>query len=244
MRRFLKNCFAVLLVALVSGSAHSPAHASAVEAEAVNGAASALVLIEYQREWLDAQGKLHSHFENKELLRASLANSALALAAARRAGIKIVHVGLRFTPGYPELGPDARYGLRKGIQTAQTFQMQSNTSEFVPPFAPLAGEFVVSGRTGSSAFAGSNLESYLRNNHITDLYIMGYATHVCVESTFRQAHDLGYNTTVISDATAAFNKQQQDYFIENIAGHFGRNIKAATFAAALADKDTRASNGR
>ena len=236
MLKNLKNYFVGLWLVVLTGSAYTPALAGNMAVETVDGASSALVLIEYQREWLDTQGKLHSHFENKELFRASLANSALALEAARKAGMNIVHVGLQFTPGYPELGQNSRYGLRKGIQMAQTFQQQSGACEFVPPFAPLVGEFVVSGRTGSSAFAGSNLDSYLRNNHITDVYIMGYSTHVCVESTFRQAHDMGYNTTVIIDATAAFNQQQQDYVADNIVPFFGRQMKAVAFAAALADK--------
>ena len=238
MRKNLRTYLTGLWLMVLTGGAYTPALAGTMVFEAVDGGSSALVLIEYQREWLDTQGKLHSLFDNKELFRASLSNSAMALDAARKAGMKVVHVGLRFAPGYPELGTDARYGLRRVIQTAQTFQAQSRASDFVPPFAPLASEFVVSGRTGSSAFAGSNLESYLRNNNITDLYLMGYATHVCVESTFRQAHDMGYNVTVISDATAAFNQEQQDYFINNIVHHFGRDMKAATFAATLTGKDT------
>jgi len=133
----------------------------------------------------------------------------------------------------PELGRDAKYGLRRAIQSAGSFPEGGRGSEFVPPFSPQAGEFVVSGRTGGSAFAGSNLESFLRNNGITQLYLMGYATHVCVESTFRQAHDLGYDATVVIDATSAFNRAQQDYFAKNIVHHFGHAMLAEEFAKML-----------
>ena len=60
-----------------------------------------------------------------------------------------------------------------------------------------------------------------------------HATHVCVESTFRQAHDLGYDTTVVIDATSAFNRAHQDYFAKNIVHHFGHALTAEEFAKML-----------
>jgi nicotinamidase-related amidase len=210
------------------------AKAASSDPAKIDKARSALVLIEYQRDWLDSDGKLRHLLEDEQLLNTSVERSKVALQAARQAGMTIVHVGLRFAPGYPELGRDAKYGLRKAIQTVGSFPDGGRGSEFVPPFTPLPGEFVAVGRTGGSAFAGSNLESFLRNNGITQLYLMGYATHVCVESTFRQAHDLGYDTNVILDATAAFNQAQQDYFAKNIVHHFGHAVSADDFAKLLA----------
>jgi nicotinamidase-related amidase len=58
---------------------------------------------------------------------------------------------------------------------------------------------------------------------------MGYALHVCVESTVRAAHDLGYEVIVIEDACSAFNKEQKQYFLESILHHFGSSIKAGDF---------------
>jgi nicotinamidase-related amidase len=226
----------VLALCTLAAGLHAPAaSAQAVPPEStrIDRSKSALVLIEYQRDWLDPDGKLRPLLEDEQLLRTSLERSQVALEAARKAGMVIVHVGLRFAPGYPELGRDAKYGLRRAIQRAGTFPEAGRGSEFVPPFSPQAGEFVTSGRTGSSAFAGSNLESFLRNNGVTQLFLMGYATHVCVESTFRQAHDLGYGTAVIIDATSAFNHEQQDYFAKNILHHFGRALTAEDFAKML-----------
>ena len=83
---------------------------------------SALILIEYQRDWLDEDGKLHSLLQDEQLLRTSLDSSKVALSAARKAGMTIVHVGLSFAQGYPELGRDAKYGLRKAIPAVGSFQ--------------------------------------------------------------------------------------------------------------------------
>jgi nicotinamidase-related amidase len=237
MNTLSKCALALLSLAALSGLAASGAQAAAADRTPIDRAKSALVLIEYQRDWLDPDGKLRHLLEDEQLMRTSVERSKVALDAARKAGMTIVRVGLRFAPGYPELGPDAKYGLRKAIQTVGSFPADGRGSEFPPPFAPLAGEFVVSGRTGGSAFAGSNLESYLRNNGITQLYLMGYATHVCVESSFRQAHDLGYDATVIVDATSAFSRVQQDYFAKNIVHHFGHSLSAEEFARKLSVGD-------
>ncbi len=69
----------------------------------------------------------------------------------------------------------------------------------------------------------------MRNNKIENLYLVGYATHVCVESTLRDAHEKGYNTYVLSDATSAFNKVQQDYFLSEIVHHFEEHLKTNEF---------------
>jgi nicotinamidase-related amidase len=100
---------------------------------------------------------------------------------------------------------------------------------------PRANERVVEGRTGASGFAGSNLESLLRNSGVETIYLMGYAAHVCVESTLRDAHDRGYNVVVLTDATAAFNRDQQRHFEEAVVHHFGRSLPTSAFVEGLAE---------
>ena len=97
---------------------------------------------------------------------------------------------------------------------------------FPEPFAPRRGEFVVAGRSGASVItnSNSNLDPYLRNNGIDHLYLLGFALHVCVESTLRHAHDLGYEVTVISDAAPAFTAQQQAHVIGQVVHQFGRSM--------------------
>ena len=230
MRPFQKTMLFIVLASLVFLT--RPARSSE-QPGSVDLGHSALVLIEYQRDWFDEDGKIHHLMKDKKLFENSVQHSKVALEAARRAGMTIVHVGLAFAPGYPELGRTARFGLRKAIPAVGSFPEGGKGSQFVPPFTPQSGEFVVSGRTGASAFAGSNLESFLRNNGITDLYLMGYATHVCLESTFRQAHDLGYAASVILDATAAFTQTQQDYFRDNVVHHYGHALTTPEFVSQL-----------
>ncbi len=193
---------------------------------------AALVLIEYQGDWLHDDGRINHLMKDRILFESSIERSKEALAAARAAGMRVVHVGLRFQPGHPELG-QAQYGLRAVIPKVGTFPADAPGSDFVEPFTPQEGEFVVQGRTGASGFAGSNLDSYLRNNAVETVYLMGYAAHVCLESTLRDAHDRGYNALVLTDATAAFNAAQQRHFEEDVIHHFGHGVPVAQFENAL-----------
>lgn len=58
---------------------------------------------------------------------------------------------------------------------------------------------------------------------------MGYSLRQCVESTLRNAHDLGYNTNVIYDASAAFTHEQQTSFLNDIAPFYGNAITTQDF---------------
>ncbi len=194
---------------------------------------SALVLIETQNEWMHAEGKLKKALvEDLEMLQTSATNIEKIVDYARKNYLKIIHVGLRFEKGYPELA-NGKSGLRKAIPNAGTFQINEFGSKFYETVKPAEGEFIATGRVGASGFTGSNLDAYLRNNKIENLYLAGYATHVCVESTLRDAHDKGYNTFVISDATSAFNRIQQDYFLNNIIHHFGEKVTTQDFLQLL-----------
>ena len=188
----------------------------------------ALILIECQNEWLSPKGKLQRLIEDKDMFDTSVKNIAKALEYARIKKIPIAHVGLRFQKGYPELA-NGKSGLNKAIPTFGTFPIDEFGSQFYEGFQPVEGEFVVMGRTGASGFSGSNLDIWLRNNNIEDVYLAGYATHVCVESTMRDAHDRGYNPVLLEDATAAFNRTQQNYVIHDIVHHFGQHLKTEKF---------------
>lgn len=57
----------------------------------------------------------------------------------------------------------------------------------------------------NSAFIGTDLEDRLRDQGITQVVIVGLTTIHCVSTTARMAGNLGFDTIVVSDATAAFD---------------------------------------
>ncbi|WP_269581354.1 cysteine hydrolase [Roseibium sp. Sym1] len=184
---------------------------------------TALVMIEFQREWLAPDGKLQAVVEDRSQFDAAVAAARTLLATARENGLAIAHAGLRFQEGYPELGSGG-FGLRKAIRTFRTFPASSPASDFADGFEPRENEFLVQGRAGSSAFAGSNLDIWLRNNRIDTVILAGFALHVCVESTLRAAHDLGYEAYVAEDATAAFTSPQRRHVLTHVVPHFGQAV--------------------
>lgn len=74
---------------------------------------------------------------------------------------------------------------------------------------PYAGELIFTKQV-NSAFIGTGLEQHLRSQNICRLVIVGLTTDHCVSTTTRMAGNLGFSTTLVSDATATFNRQGLD----------------------------------
>jgi nicotinamidase-related amidase len=117
-----------------------------------------------------------------------------AVDAARGAGLPVIHVGIGFRAGFPEINPRNR--IFGAIRNSGRFG--GDGLEFHPDVAPAAEGIVVTKRR-VSAFAGSDLELVLRASEIDTLVLTGIATSGVVLSTLRQAADLDFDLTVLSD---------------------------------------------
>ncbi len=71
---------------------------------------------------------------------------------------------------------------------------------------PLAGEPIIK-KNVNSAFIGTDLKEQLDRAKINRLVIVGLTTDHCVSTTTRMAGNLGFETFLVSDATATFNKK-------------------------------------
>ena len=198
---------------------------------------AAIVYIEFQGEWLDADAPLRRNLVTDQgAFEAAIKSAAHLINAARKAGQPIVHAGLILTqdPDYLLFGAaqgSEGSGLRGAIPKAGTWT--GERAAFRPPFDPREGEFISNGRSGASVLKHSNLDAYLRNNDIRTIYLCGFATHVCVESTLREAHDLGLDACIVADCCAAFTQEQHDYVLSEIVHHFGRATDSAALIAAM-----------
>ena len=81
--------------------------------------------------------------------------------------------------------------------------------QFKPEAAPIEGEPIFK-KTVNSAFIGTNLESHLRDNGFESVVIAGLTTDHCVSTSTRMAGNLGFNVTLVSDATATFDRIGHD----------------------------------
>jgi nicotinamidase-related amidase len=127
---------------------------------------------------------------------AALPAAARAMETARKAGAPILHVGLGFEPGYPEISPThPRFGM---IKDKGLFLKGSDSAKFHPQvFKP--GETIVY-KHRVSAFSGNALSTILRAKEIENLVLFGVATSGIVLSTLRAASDLDFNCVVVKDA--------------------------------------------
>ena len=108
---------------------------------------------------------------------------------------------------------------------------------------PLPGEPVVQ-KSVSSAFIGTTLEADLRRRGITTLIVVGMQTNMCVSTTARMAGNLGFNTYVVSDATATFDNTGpdgrryasellHDVALADLNGEFSTVVDTKTLLAAI-----------
>lgn len=77
---------------------------------------------------------------------------------------------------------------------------------FQERFQPLAHEHVVE-KNVPDAFVNTGLERWLHARGIRRVVIVGVSTNNSVEASARTAGNLGFATTVVADATFAFDKQ-------------------------------------
>ncbi|ASW73246.1 isochorismatase [Chryseobacterium piperi] len=77
--------------------------------------------------------------------------------------------------------------------------------EFNENVLPLNHEVIIT-KNVNSAFIGTDLKDRIDNQNINTLVIVGITTNHCVSTTTRMSGNYGYETYVISDATAAFDR--------------------------------------
>ncbi len=81
-------------------------------------------------------------------------------------------------------------------------------------FEPHAGDVVAAEHWCSSGFAHTDLDLQLKKYGIHKLIVMGLVAHTCVEATVRYAAELGYEATVVGDATASYSDEHMHAALE------------------------------
>src|SRR4029077_6529734 len=126
-----------------------------------------------------------------------LARLGRAVAAARKAGIRVIYVRVSFRAGHPEVS--ARNKSFSALTQGGGYLDGDAATAIHPAVAPAPGDVVATKRR-VSPFAGSDLDVLLRAGDIDTLVLTGIATSGVVLSTLRQAADLDYKLIVLADA--------------------------------------------
>ena len=207
-------------------------------------AGTALLLIDFQRDFLEAGGFGESLGNDVSLLQAALGPARAVLGAARNAGLFIIHTREGHRPDLADLPPSkwrrGDPGMRIGDpgKLGRLLVRGEAGHAIVDEVAPRAGEPIVD-KPGKGAFYGTDLDALLHARSIRSLIVTGVTTEVCVHTTVREANDRGYECLVVEDAVASYFPEFQRVALAMIraqGGIFGWTAGSAAVVRALAAK--------
>jgi len=127
--------------------------------------------------------------------------------ASRKAGLRVFYaLHHRYRPGDYEtwkyIAP-----IQKAAWMRKSFEYGTWGGDVRAEFAHQPGDVVAQEHWCSSGFANTDLDLQLKKHGIHRLIVIGLIAHTCVESTVRFAAELGYDVTLVKDATADFGDE-------------------------------------
>ncbi len=197
----------------------------------INPRETALIVVDMQNAYASPGGYLDLAGFDIEGSAAVIDRIALAVEAARKAGVTVVFFQNGWDPDYVEAGgpgspnwwkSNALKTMRDKPKLAGTL-LAKGTWDYalVDKLTPQKGDIVIE-KPRYSAFYNTALDSMLRTRGIKNLAFCGIATNVCVESTLRDGFFLEYFGVLLEDAThqagPAFLQEASVYNVETFFG--------------------------
>jgi len=133
-------------------------------------------------------------------------------AGCRKAGVEVVYTLIR------NLTKDGRDRSLDYKITGFNVPPDSWDGQVIDALKPASDEIVIP-KTSSNVFVSTNIDYVLRNLGTRYLVISGVVTDQCVEGAVRDACDLGYLVTLITDACATNTKERHDNSLRAIKGY-------------------------
>jgi biuret amidohydrolase len=204
-------------------------------------ARASLVIIDMQRDFLEPGGFGAALGNDVSLLRQAIAPTKRLLAAARAAGLTVVHTREGHRPDLADLpaSKKLRGRLAAGIgdpgPMGRILVRGEAGHDIIPELYPVAGEPVVD-KPGKGAFYATDLDAILKNRGIGQLVVCGVTTEVCVNTTVREANDRGYDCLVVADCVGSYFPEFQEMGLRMIkaqGGIFGWVAPSDAVIAAL-----------
>lgn len=183
-------------------------------------AATALIAIDMQVDFVAKDGWFDQLGIDLEPTRVAIEPLAELMEYCRASEVRVIHTRESYRPGGWDIAGNVKWrsgnsGLGYGEigKSGRVLTRGETGWEIIPELAPLPTEWVID-KPGKSAFWGTDLDSGLRTIGIRNLIISGVTTDVCVQTTLRDAADLGYDCVLASDACAASKSQNHSNYIE------------------------------
>ncbi len=142
-----------------------------------------------------------------------LENTARVLDAARRRGVRVIHITASVRRDYLDM-PRAS-ALWMALRESKTLIMGTPGAEIHPLAAPRPDELVIN-KTCVDPFLTTNLGQALINFGVNTLILVGLWTNYVVEATARHAADMGYHVIVVRDCCASNDEQNHEFAMTRI----------------------------
>jgi nicotinamidase-related amidase len=194
---------------------------------------TALLVIDPYNDFISEGGKIWDRIKNVAEANNCVPNMSHVMNASRNAGLRIVYaLHHRYRPGDYEtwkyIAP-----IQKAAWSRKVFENGTWGGEVRTEFAPQPGDIVAQEHWCSSGFANTDLDLQLKKHGIHQLIVIGLIAHTCVESTVRFAAELGYEVTLVKDATADYGAEFMHAALVNNLPNYASAIVTAREAVDL-----------
>jgi len=185
---------------------------------------TALLVIDPYNDFVSEGGKLWNRLKAVADANQCVPHMLQVLTAARKAKLRVFYaLHHRYRPGDYEtwkyIAP-----VQKAAWLRKTFEYGTWGGEIRREFEPQPGEIMAPEHWGSSGFANTDLDLQLKKHGIQKLIVIGLIAHTCVEATVRYAAELGYEVTVVKDATADYSDDEM---------HAALDVNIPNYASAM-----------
>ena len=185
---------------------------------------TALLCIDPYNDFISERGKVWDRLKRVAEANDCVPHMLQVLNAARKAELRVFYaLHHRYRPGDYEtwnyIAP-----VQKAAWSHKTFEYGTWGGEIRSEFKPQPGEIVALEHWCSSGFANTDLDLQLKKHGIHQLIVMGLIAHTCVEATVRYAAELGYEVTMVKDATADYSDEEM---------HAALDVNIPNYASAI-----------
>jgi len=171
-------------------------------------AITALLVIDPYNDFISEGGKIWDRIKAVAEAIECVPHMLHVLNAAREAKLRVFYALHRqYRPGDYETWTYVT-PIQKRSWLSKAFEHGTWGGEIRSEFAPQPGDIVALEHWCSSGFANTDLDLQLKKHGIHKLIVIGLIAHTCVEATVRYAAELGYEVTVVADATADYSDEE------------------------------------
>ena len=195
---------------------------------------TALLVIDPYNDFISDGGKVWDRLKHVAEANNCVPNMLQVLNAARKTGLRIFYaLHRRYRPGDYEtwkyIAP-----IQKAAWSHKTFEYGTWGGEIRREFEPRAVDIVAHEHWCSSGFANTDLDLQLKKHRIHQLIVIGLIAHTCVEATVRYAAELGYDVTMVKDATADYSDVEMRAALDvNIPNYASAIVSTAEIVDAI-----------